>query len=146
MILRHFEIKDIRALKTYRYPEKTEIEILSMINEWNKAGCSGRFFEMFTIAHGGQAVGELSVYEHNKNSASIGIHIFEPFRHKGFAKFGIKEGLEIIKEKGYKYAVSLIEKNNVLAIKLFESLNFERAGEFVNPKGYTICTLKKTLI
>lgn len=145
MILRHFDIKDIKVLKTYRYPEKTEIEILSMINEWNKAGCSGRFFEMYTIAHGGQAVGELSVYEHKKGIASISIHIFKPFRRRGFGKYGVSEGLKIIKNKDYKYAISLIEESNSIAIRLFENFEFVRSSEFVNPKGYKIFTYKKQL-
>ena len=34
MIIRHFEIKDIKALQKYRYPEKNDLEILSMINEY----------------------------------------------------------------------------------------------------------------
>jgi hypothetical protein len=71
MIIRHFEIKDIKALQKYRYPEKNDLEILSMINEWNIGNSSGRYFEMFTASHGGQAVGEVSIYEHTEEQFPV---------------------------------------------------------------------------
>ena len=90
MILRHFEIKDIKALQKYRYPDKNDLEVLKMINEWNMGGCSGRYFEMFSAVHAGQVVGEISLHENTKDSVSVGIHIFEPFRKKGYGTFCLK--------------------------------------------------------
>jgi len=145
MILRHFDIKDIRVLKEYRYPDKTEIEILAMINDWNKAGCSGRFFEMFTIAHGGDAVGEISIYEHTPGTLSIGVHVFKPFRGRGFANFGVSKAIEKISNSKYKYAVALVDKGNEAALNLFKKLKFTQSGEFVDKDGYTIFTLKREI-
>lgn len=145
MILRHFEISDIRNLKTYRYPEKSDLEILSLINEWNRGGCSGRYFEMFTIAHGGQAVGEILAYEHTEDTVSIGVHVYKPFRNKGFAKFGITTALNVIAPKGYKYAISLVDEQNKAAQELFLALDFKLNGSFVDHKGYRVCTFKKEI-
>ena len=146
MVIRHFEIKDIKDLKKYRYPDKTDLEILSMINEWNKCGCSGRYFEMFTIINAGQSVGEISVYEHTKESVSIGINIFEPFRQKGFATEALKYAINRGKELKYEYAVCLIEKNNRLALDFFIKYGFEFVTEFINPKGVKIVNLKKRIL
>ncbi len=145
MIIRHFEIKDIKDLKKYRYPDKSDLEILSMINEWNKCGCSGRYFEMFTIINAGQSVGEISVYEHTKESVSIGINIFEPFRKKGFATEALNYAINRGRELNYEYAVSLIEKNNRIALEFFIKHGFEFVTEFINPKGVKIVNLKKRI-
>lgn len=145
MIIRHFEIKDIKDLKKYRYPDKSDLEILSMINEWNKCGCSGRYFEMFTIVNGGQSVGEISIYEHNDDTVSVGLHVFEPFRRKGFGSKGLKYAIKRAKELEYSFAISLIEKNNLPAIKLFEKHQFAPISEFINPKGVKVYTFKKLI-
>ena len=145
MIIRHFEIKDIKDLKKYRYPDKSDLEILSMINEWNKAGCSGRYFEMFTIINAGQSVGEISIYEHTKESVSIGINVFEPFRQRGFATKALDYAMNRGKELNYEYAVCLVEKNNLVAIKFFTDHGFEFISEFINPKGIKIVNLKKRI-
>lgn len=145
MILRHFEISDIRNLKSYRYPDKTDLEILSMINDWNKGGCSGRYFEMFTIAHGGQAVGEILAYEHTEDTVSIGVHVYQPFRNRGFAIFGIKSALIEVEKHGYKYAVSLIDDQNLPAKNLFKKLDFKLNGTFVDPKGFKVCNFKREI-
>lgn len=145
MLIRHFEIKDIKDLKKYRYPDKSDLEILSMINEWNKCGCSGRYFEMFIIINGGQSVGEISIYEHTVDTVSVGVNIFEPFRKKGFATKGIDYAIDRAKQLEYKNAVCLIEKTNANAIKLFLKQGFEYISEFINPKGITIVTLRKQI-
>jgi len=145
MILRHYEISDIRNLKAYRYPNKTDLEILAMINDWNKGDCSGRYFEMFTIAHGGQAVGEIFAYEHTKDTVSIGVHVYQPFRNKGFAIFGVNSALSIVSQKGYAYAISLIDDQNLPAKNLFAKIGFKPNGSFIDPNGFTVCTYKKQL-
>lgn len=143
MLLRHFELTDIKDLQKYRYPDKSDLEILSMINDWNKGGCSGRYFEMFTVVNGGQPVGEISVYEHNINTVSVGVHIFEPYRHKGYACFGVMEALKYAARKDYSYAISLIEKRNIPAINLFKKLSFDLIGEFIDPKGAIMLNYKR---
>lgn len=145
MIIRHFEIKDIKALQKYRYPEKNDLEILSMINEWNIVNSSGRYFEMFTASHGGQSVGEVSIYEHTEDSVGVGIYIFEPFRRKGFATNSLKFAIKKAKELNYDFIISLVEKQNYGAIKLFNKMGFAVANEFINPKGITVITYKLSL-
>ena len=144
MIIRHFEIKDIKILQKYRYPKLHDIQILALINEWNKGGNSGRYFEMFTIVSGGNVVGELSIQEHTKDSVSVGIHIFEPFRRNGYSANCIKYALKKAKELGYPYVVFLIDKSNELATKIAEKSGFLAISEFINPNGITVVTYKKS--
>ena len=144
MIIRHFEIKDIKVLQKYRYPNLNDIEILALINEWNRGGNSGRYFEMFTVSSGGNVVGELSIQEHTKDSVSISIHIFEPFRKNGYSASCIKYAVKKARELGYPYAVFLIDKTNSLAIKIAQKSGFIAISEFINPNGITVVTYKKS--
>ena len=145
MIIRHFEIKDIKTLQKYRYPEKNDLEILAMINEWNHGGCSGRYFEMFTAIHGGQPVGEISIHEYTKDSVSVGIHVFEPFRNKGIGANCLKFAIKRAKELNYDFAISLVDKGNVNGAGLFEKYGFIPESKFINPKDVTVVTYKKPL-
>ncbi len=146
MILRHFEVKDIKNLKTYRYRNKTDLQILAMINEWNKGDCSGRYSEFFSIVHGGEMVGEIFVNEYNSQSVMVSVYVFEPFRRKGFATFGVNSILKQVAEtKKYKYAVFLIQSNNQAALSLFSKIGYDYKSEFVNPKGIRFFNFKKEL-
>ena len=49
------------------------------------------------------------------------------------------------KELNYEYAVCLVEKNNLVAIKFFTDHGFEFISEFINPKGIKIVNLKKRI-
>ena len=145
MILRHFEVKDIKDLKKYRYADKTDMQILSMIDGWNKGDCSGRFSEFVSIVNGGQMVGQIVVSEYNDRAVNVGVFIFEPFRRNGYAYFGVKKVLELAVEKKYEYAVFLVEKNNRAAFELFNKIGFTSKSEFINPKGVAYYNLKKQL-
>lgn len=145
MIIRHFEIKDIKVLQKYRYPNKNDLEILAMINEWNLGGCSGRYFEMFTAVNGGEPIGEISIHEYAKDSVSVGIHIFEPFRKKGYGKLCLKFAIKHALEKKYPFVIALVEKNNRIAAKMFEKQGFIAINEFINPSGTCVVTYKKAL-
>lgn len=146
MILRHFEVRDIKDLKKYRYADKTDIQILSMINEWNKGDCSGRFSEFMSIVNAGQMVGQIVVNEYNNRAVCVSVYIFEPFRRNGYAYFGVKKILELALEKKYDYAVFLVEKNNLAALRLFEKIGFSSKSEFINAKGDAYYNLRKDLI
>ena len=145
MKIRHFEIKDIKILQKFRYPNKNDLEILSLINEWNKGGCSGRYFEMFTAEQAGVQVAEISIQEHAKDSTSIGIHVFEPYRKKGYSIPCIKFALKRSKEMGYSFAIFLVDKNNLVGTKIANKFGFVAISEFITPKGNTIITFKKPL-
>ena len=145
MIIRHFEIKDIKVLQKYRYPNKNDLEILKLINQWNMSGGSGRYFEMFSAVHSGQVVGEISLQEHTKDSLCLGIHIFEPFRMKGFGSFCLKFAIKKSLELNYPYLICLVEKNNLIASKMLIKHGFVSMNEFINPKGVEIVTYKRLL-
>lgn len=143
MILRHFEVRDIKDLKKYRYPEKTDVQILSMINNWNKADCSCRFSEFMSIVNGGRMVGQIFVNEYNDRAVNVSVFIFEPFRGNGYAYFGVNKILELAIEKKYDYAVFIVEKNNEAALGLFEKIGYSSKSEFINPKGVAYYNLRK---
>ncbi|MBR4420379.1 MAG: GNAT family N-acetyltransferase [Clostridia bacterium] len=145
MIIRHFEIKDIKVLQKFRYPEKSDLEILALINEWNKGGCSGRYFEMFSAVNGGEVVGELSIHEYAKDSVNLGIHIFEPYRRKGYATKCLAFALKRATELSYPFAISLVEKDNAIASHILKKHGFIPVNEFINPNGHTFVTYKRTL-
>ena len=146
MIIRHFEITDIKALQKYRYPDKNDLEILKMINEWNMGGVSGRYFEMFSAVHAGQVVGEISLQENTKDSVSVGIHIFEPFRKKGYGTYSLMYAIKTTFKLKYPYLTCLIEKNNLIAKHILEKCGFVAMNEFINPKGVEIINYKLALI
>jgi len=145
MILRHFEVKDIKDLQKYRYQDKTDLQILSMINDWRKVDSSGRFLEFMSIVNGGQMVGQIVVKECVDCGIDIGVYVFEPFRRNGFAYFGVKKILELAMEKKYDYAVFVVEKNNVAAYKLINKIGFTSKSEFINAKGTVYYNIKKKL-
>ena len=146
MIIRHFEIKDIKALQKYRYPDKNDLEVLKMINEWNMGGCSGRYFEMFSAVHSGQVVGEISLHENTKDSVSVGIHIFEPFRKKGYGTFCLNFAIKKALELKYPYLICLAEKNNLIAKHTLIKHSFVPMNDFINPKGAEITNYKLALL
>lgn len=146
MKLRRFTINDIKILKKYKYSNKTELEILKLIDDWNKGNSSGRYFEMFSVVGNERVAGEFSIFEYEPNAAGFAVEIFKPFQRKGFAKFAVREGLKIAKEKGYSCAVVQIIKTNAAALELFRGFGFEFVGAFINPHGYEVVTLKKALI
>ncbi|MDY4187153.1 MAG: GNAT family N-acetyltransferase [Candidatus Borkfalkiaceae bacterium] len=143
MKLRKFTINDIKVLKKYKYPQKSELEILKLIDEWNRGNASGRYFEMFSIVKGNVLVGDFSLFEYEPYCVSCAVEIFEPFKRNGYAAFAIKTGLELAKNRGYESAVAQVFKNNAEALELFKSCGFEPVGEFINPHGHAVFTLKK---
>lgn len=143
MFIRHFDVKDIKDLQKYRYPEKTGMQILSMIDQWNKGDASGRFSEFMSIDCGNRVVGQVVVNEYNDRAVSVSVYVFEPFRRNGYAYFAVKKILELAAEKKYEYAVFLVEKNNYPAIELFKKIGFNSKTEFINPSGLTYYNLRK---
>lgn len=145
MKLRKFTINDIKVLKKYKYPEKSELEILKLIDEWNRGNASGRYFEMFSVVNGNALVGDFSLFEYEPTCVSCAVEIFEPFQHKGFGSFALKTGLDLAKKHGYESAVAQVFKNNSEALGLFKNNGFVPVGEFINPHGHAVFTLKKYL-
>lgn len=146
MILRHFEVKDVKNLKTYRYRNMTDMQILSMIDDWNKGDCSGRYSEFFSIVQGGEMVGEIFVSEYTPQSVTVSVYVFAPFRRKGYATFGVKEILKKIAELNkYKSTFFLVRKDNEAALSFFSKIGYDQKNEFVSSKGQSFYCLKKDL-
>lgn len=145
MKLRKFTINDIKILKKYKYPDKSELEILKLIDEWNRGNASGRYFEMFSIVNRDVLVGDLSLFEYEPACVSCAVEIFEPFKRNGYGSFAINAGLELAKKRGYESAVAQVFKNNAEGLELFKNCGFFQVGEFINPHGHSVYTLKKYL-
>ncbi len=143
MKLRRFSINDIKILRQYKFPDKSELEILKIIDEWNKENASGRYFEMFSIVQRDQLVGDLSLFEYEPGCVSCAVEIFTPFKRKGYGKFAVNCGLELAKNRGYEVAVVQVLKNSTEAFKFFENAGFSVVGEFINPHGHGVYTMKK---
>ena len=145
MTIRHFEIKDIKVLQKYRYPEKNDLEVLKMINEWNVSGASGRYFEMFSAVDAGNVVGEISLQEYTKDSLNLGIHIFDPFRRKGYGSYCLRFAIKRTAEMDYSYLICLAEKSNLIANHMLTKCGFVPMNEFINPKGVEIMSYKRAI-
>ena len=145
MKLRKFTINDIKVLKKFKYSQKTELEILKLIDDWNKGNSSGRYFEMFSVVGNERVVGEFSVFEYEPKAAGFAVEIFKPYQRKGYATFALSEGIKLAKDKGYTGAVVQVIKSNTAALTLFRNFGFDCVGAFINPHGYEVVTLKKSL-
>lgn len=145
MKLRKFSINDIKILKEYKYPEKSELEILKLIDEWNKGNASGRYFEMFSVVSRDVLVGDFSLFEYEPGCVSCAVEIFSPYKRKGYGSFAVKNGLELAKKRGYEVAVVQVLKNSSEAFAFFKKGGFTVVGEFINPHGHSVYTLKKFL-
>ncbi len=146
MKLRKFSINDIKVLKHYKFPDKSELEILKLINEWNTCNASGRYFEMFSIVNRESlVVGDFSLFEYEPNCVGCAVEIFSPFKRSGYGKFAIEAGLALAKKRGYEVAVVQVLKNSTEAFKFFENAGFSVVGEFINSHGHCVYTMKKYL-
>ncbi len=128
--IRHFSDNDIDALRTNLYPYLSLEEIRLMVQDWNSGSYLGKRFEMFAVLNGNEIVGTISLYEHSKSVASIGVEILEPHRRKGNAHEANLLLLEYAKQIGYKVIQNQVRTNNAASIRLNEKLGFE-SDEYV---------------
>ncbi len=128
--IRHFSDNDIDALRTNLYPYLSLEEIRLMVQDWNSGSYLGKRFEMFAVLNGKEIVGTISLYEHSKSVASIGVEILEPHRRKGNAHEATLLLLEFAKQIGYKVIQNQVRTDNAASIRLNEKLGFE-SDEYV---------------
>lgn len=125
--LRHFTAEDIPAMRSI-YQAMTEDEIREMLADWQTMENEGRYFEMFAVCDGNEIVGEISLYQHSKSSASIGPTIYEAFRRRGYGRQAMSLAILRARELGYRILIQQVSCDNKASIALHNSLGFELDG------------------
>lgn len=145
--LRNFTVSDAHELQENKYGHKTLSEVQEMICEMNNKTYNHRYFEMFAIVKDRKFVGQISLYQHSKNTISCGPEIFEEYRRQGFAKEAMTLAMDIAKSKGYKIVLQQIRVDNDASIGLHNSLGFETDGYvYRNKKGNEVLIYLKSLV
>lgn len=123
--LQHFTSDDADVIKAQQYPDMSGDEILGMISEWNSCSFQGKYFEMFAVLNEETIVGSISLFQHSRSVASIGVEIYESYRRSGFAFEAMLLLMEHAKNLGYKIIQDQVRTDNAASIRLHEKLSFE---------------------
>ncbi len=123
--IRRFSESDLDAIRANLYPDMGDHDFRSMVQAWDSGSWQGKFFEMLGIFHDREIVGTISLYEHSKSVASIGIEVFESQRRKGYAYEANLLLLAHAKQLGYRVIVNQVRAENAASIRLNEKLGFE---------------------
>ena len=144
--IRHFSDSDIDAIHTHLYPDMRADEIRDLVREWNSGSWQGKPFEMLAILNATEIVGTISLYEHSKSVASVGVEIFEPHRRKGYAYEANLLLLERARQRGYRVIQNQVGIDNAASIRLNEKLGFE-SDEYIyrNKKDRPVYLFLKAL-
>ena len=126
--LRHLVQEDVAFIHNNLYSDMTESEIMGMITEWNSCAFQGHYFEMFAVMSDNGIVGNVSLYEHSRNIASVGMEICNDERGKGYASEAVSALLQYAAEKGYRIILDQVRKDNPASIRVHEKLGFESDG------------------
>ena len=146
IILRKFTEEDAPVIQRELYPDMSAEEIICMIKDWQRNEYNGKYFEMFAVDADGGAAGFISLYEHSRSVASIGIEIFKKNRQKGYATASIELLMEYAKDRGYKILQEQILTTNTASIRLAEKLGAETdAYVYKNRKGNDVVLYLKLL-
>ena len=144
--IRHFSDDDADTVRINQYPDLSKDAIRSMIREWNAGSYDGRFFEMFAVLRDGEIVGAVSLAEHTKSTASIGIEIYPVFRRRGFAYEANLLLFDRAKQLGYKVIQNQVRTDNAASIRLNEKLGFESDRyAYKNRKDHLVYLFLKVL-
>ena len=144
--IRLFSDSDIDILRTNLYPYLSMEEIRLMVQDWNSGSYQGKRFEMFAVLNDKEIVGTISLYEHSKSVASIGVEIFEPHRRKGYAYEANLLLQEYAKQIGYKVIQNQVRTDNTASIRLNEKLGFESDNYvYKNKRDQTVYLFLKAL-
>ena len=100
-------------------------DINKLLFQSNSELYEDRFFKMYAVMLGELCVGTISLYEHSASVVSIGPHIFEEYRQRGYATEAMKAIMDVAKSKGYKIISQQIRTNNTASIELHTKLGFE---------------------
>ena len=121
-------------------------EIRLMVQDWNSGSYQGKRFEMFAVLNDKEIVGTISLYEHSKSVASIGVEIFEAHRRKGYAYEANLLLQEYAKQIGYKVIQNQVRTDNTVSIRLNERLGFESDNYvYKNKRDQTVYLFLKAL-
>ncbi len=121
-------------LREMSITDKSQEEILSIIQDWQTLDFNGKYFEMFAIVDGDNIVGTISLYQHNDYIISAGPEIFTEYRRKGYAFEAMKQAYEYAKKRGYKIATAQIRKDNIASLQLHKKLGFVLDCEMINKR------------
>ena len=134
--IRHFTEHDAEIIRQKQYPEASITDIREMISEWEAHTHQGRYFEMFAITADNTVAGSVSLYEHSKSVASIGVEVFPDERGKGYAAEGMRLMMKHAGDLGYRVIQDQVRTDNPASIALHNRLGFETDGYvFKNAKG-----------
>ncbi len=134
--LRHFTEHDAETIQKKQYTETPIADIHEMISEWETNTYQGKFFEMFAITSDDAIVGSVSLYEHSKSVASIGVEVYPDEREKGYAAEGMRLIMNHARNHGYRIIQDQVRTDNQASIALHNKLEFETDGHvFKNAKG-----------
>lgn len=123
--IRHFTENDADSLCTHQFPDLTHEDVLNLIRDWNSLSYRGKYFEMFAVLSDEAIIGSVSLFQHSRTVASVGVEIYESFRHMGFAYEAILLLLDHAKHLGYGIIQDQVRTDNAASIRLHEKLLFE---------------------
>ena len=126
--LRRFTEADAPLLRQKLYPDAGLEALEEMIRVWNAGTFRGRRFEAYAITANDAVVGSVSLYEHSKSVASVGIEVFADERRKGYGAEGMRRMLALAKERGWRILSDQVRTDNTASIALHEALGFETDG------------------
>ena len=134
--IRHFTEHDAEIIQQKQYQETPITDIRGMISEWETNTFRGKYFEMFAITADDTVVGSVSLYEHSKSIASVGVEIYPDQRGKGYAAEGMRLIINHARGLGYRIIQDQVRTDNQASIALHNSLGFETDGYvFKNAKN-----------
>ena len=83
---------------------------------------------MFAITADNTIAGSVSLYEHSKSVASIGVEIYPDQRRNGYAAEGMRLIMNHARDLGYRIIQDQVRTDNQASIALHNSLGFETDG------------------
>lgn len=125
--------------------KKSRIEILNLINIWNKKLYKGKYFEMYLIEVTNRRVGLLSLYQHTNNSVSIGISIESDFQNKGISTECVKIIVSKLQQSKWKYLLSQCRTDNLPSIAMHKKCGFEIIDKIITNKSHEVFIWKMSL-
>lgn len=141
--LRHFTYEDIDTIIMYQMPTRSPDEVKAIIDGWHTLRYDGKYFEPFAVTDNGEVVGYVSLFEHDSETVSEGVEIYEPFRRRGCAYDAVTALFPIAKARGYKRVTAQVSIYNAPSIALHAKLGMTKTGEYTNSKGKPVFGYEK---
>ena len=144
--IRPFSESDVDRIHAELYPDLSGNALCSMVRDWNSGFFQGKRFEMFAVLKGEEIIGSISLSEHSKSVASIGVEIFSAYRRAGFACEAVRLLIKHAKERGYKVIQDQVRTDNTAGVRLHEKLGFETDRYvYQNRREHPVFLFTKTL-